>query len=541
MRIAAVVALLGAFGLWHPAPAAGEVPIARELADRARERGAVRVLVGLALEPAAVPSGPLGIAARQAHVAGAQQRVLERLRHSPRGAVRRLRALPYVSLEATPALLAELAAAPEVRSITRDRLLAPQLDLSVPHIGGDAALALGWDGEGTSVAVIDTGVDAAHPGLAGRVVEPACFSLEGDCPDGSTEQVGPGAGVHCDWAVGCFHGTHVAGIVAGDHATWRGVAPAAEVVSVQVFSAFSGADCENAGEDPCALAWTSDVARGLEYVLSLTATRAVAAANLSLGFGGYGSQLACDTDPLNAPLVDAIAALRAAGVASVVSSGNDGLTGGLSAPACLSDAVSVGATDVADAVAVFSNSAPFLDLLAPGVAIASSVPPDLLGFTWGVASGTSMAAPHVAGAFALLRQASPYATLAALETALATTGAPVLDPRNGVTTPRIDVAAALAASAPRCANGVDDDGDGLTDFPADPGCRDPVWDVEDPACQNGVDDDGDGGIDHDGVPPDEACVGAPWRRSETGCGLGSELALALPLLAALRQRRRPRA
>jgi hypothetical protein len=116
-----------------------------------------------------------------------------------------------------------------------------------------------------------------------------------------------------------------------------------------------------------------------------------------------------------------------------------------------------------------------------------------------------------------------------------------------------------------CDNGGDDDGDGLADYPADPGCRDAARDFEDPQCQNGIHDDGDGLVDFDGgesihgacaggtcppgvsdpdgdgvADPDPQCVGRPYRNNErptSSCGLGLELVLLLPGLAALRARR----
>jgi hypothetical protein len=105
-----------------------------------------------------------------------------------------------------------------------------------------------------------------------------------------------------------------------------------------------------------------------------------------------------------------------------------------------------------------------------------------------------------------------------------------------------------------CDDGLDNDGDGAVDYGADPGCKNALSNFEAPACQNGLDDDGDGKIDFDGgaaanggvplAPADPECPTA-WHHKEnaaSGCGLGSELLLALPLLAALsRRRRRPRA
>lgn len=98
----------------------------------------------------------------------------------------------------------------------------------------------------------------------------------------------------------------------------------------------------------------------------------------------------------------------------------------------------------------------------------------------------------------------------------------------------------MLASPGACDDGIDNDGDGLTDAGEDPGCATVASPRENPACDNGLDDDGDGGVDWLGNPPDPECVGQPWREKEQieGCGLGAELALLLPLLAALRRDRR---
>jgi hypothetical protein len=94
-----------------------------------------------------------------------------------------------------------------------------------------------------------------------------------------------------------------------------------------------------------------------------------------------------------------------------------------------------------------------------------------------------------------------------------------------------------------CANGLDDDGDGATDHPADPGCQDALSTIENPQCDDGLDNDADGRIDWDGGPaggtPDPTCGGRGYgmRERSANCGLGFELALVLPLLAALRRRR----
>jgi hypothetical protein len=192
----------------------------------------------------------------------------------------------------------------------------------------------------------------------------------------------------------------------------------------------------------------------LERVYDLRDTYRVAAVNMSLGGGRYDDQAFCDSQ--NGARKAAIDQLRSAGIAVVIAAGNGGYTGSMSAPACISSAISVGSTDdgslstVADRLSSFSNSAPFLNLLAPGNAITSSVPG---GFA--VFAGTSMAAPHVTGAWALMKQRKPLAVVTEILNAFAATGAQVTDGRpvnlaagdtiTGVVKPRIDIATAINA------------------------------------------------------------------------------------------------
>jgi hypothetical protein len=118
-----------------------------------------------------------------------------------------------------------------------------------------------------------------------------------------------------------------------------------------------------------------------------------------------------------------------------------------------------------------------------------------------------------------------------------------------VDTPYIVTALALAPY-PECSDGRDDDGDGLVDWPADPGCRDATASTESPICQDGIDNDGHPGIDFDGgaaanggVPlaaPDPQCR-TPWAREGAGCGLGAEMTLILVAAERLANRSRRRA
>lgn len=132
-------------------------------------------------------------------------------------------------------------------------------------VQADQAWTEGFDGTGQTVAIVDSGVDAAHPMLAGKVVDEACFSSNASCPNGRTQQSGTGSATPCSYTEdACGHGTHVAGIAAG---SWPseglfGVARGARIIAVQVFSRFtSTADC-SPQTTPCALAYTSDIIAG---------------------------------------------------------------------------------------------------------------------------------------------------------------------------------------------------------------------------------------------------------------------------------------
>ena len=421
------------------------------LHDRARAEGEVRVLVELALPSGRVAESALASQARTAYrqeIIDTASRVLSRLATHQHRVLRRYQTSPLIALSVGPSALTALdASGLPVKRVIEDRIHKPVLIDSVPLIGADLAWDLGFDGAGRVVAVIDSGVDSTHPFLAGKVVEEACYSTTSGsysttlCPNGADQQVGPGAGVNCQLeAQGCWHGTHVAGIVAGDGTSLDlpifGVGRGASLMSVQVFSQINSfLDC--GGSPPCLGAFTSDILAALERVYDLRTTYDFAAVNMSLGGGLFGS--ACDDEPYK-PFIDN---LRAVGIATVVASGNDGATNQLSAPACVSSAVSVGATTKDDQVASYSNVAPFMSLFAPGDEIISSYPDS----QFAIASGTSMAAPHVAGAWAILKQAAPTASVDEILQSLTSTGVMITDPRagTGTTLPRIQVDLALGA------------------------------------------------------------------------------------------------
>ena len=413
------------------------------LRDRVSGNGRVRLIVELRIETEPGIKGLEGIQAYRDSIASTQQAVANTL-SAETTTLATMESLPLMIVEVDRAGLEELAASEHVVRVMEDRQEFLAVTDTVPLIGATELINQGIDGHGYAVAVLDTGVEASHPFLGGRVVAEACFSRtvpgmsESLCPNGNEQQVGPGAASNCPSHIpGCDHGTHVAGTAAGLSNIDSGVAPGANIVAVQIFSEGTGACPPDM--DECITTWVSDTIRALEWVHSVAAEYNIAAVNMSLGGISFTDQATCDEDQFARKY--AIDQLLAAGVVTVAASGNESTKDSMIAPACISSVVSVGATDNADAVADFSNSTPFLSLLAPGVDIDSSVRDGL----YGLKSGTSMSTPHVAGAIALLRSAAPDATGPEIVDALRSTGLMVTDPANGVTTPRIQIVAAYEA------------------------------------------------------------------------------------------------
>lgn len=440
--VLALTALASGAPAGHADTPAGEGPVlGRGLVKQIRDEKKVRSIVELR------PGHPVSGVASAVERASAGAKVLESAESGS-----------FFVAEVDAAALAELRKDARVKAVYADRLSVPHLARSTKVIGSDVANAAGWTGSGSTVAVLDMGIDGDHPFLAGRVVDQACFSTTDPgsgavslCPGGLDTQSGPGAadtGIRLCMAGAvnqCGHGTHVAGIAAGlrvPGAPSDGVAPGAKVLPIQVFSRIdSAATCASVGVPaPCFVSYTSDQKLALEYVTRMAKTHNIASVNLSLG-GGHPYTAHCDADPEAAALKSEFDALLEQGVAPVVAAGN-GVPGntGVTSPACVSSAVAVGATDNADQVADFSNRGPLLDLFAPGADITSSVPDD----TYAALSGTSMSAPHVAGSFAVLKQAYPALDAARILELLRETGRQVA---SGV--PRIDLAQATSAAAKR--------------------------------------------------------------------------------------------
>ncbi|HTG32781.1 MAG TPA: S8 family serine peptidase [Thermoanaerobaculia bacterium] len=420
--------------LESPAPASSRPVVRKELREKAASTGAARVIVQLAapFSPEGRLAAGQALAQRQA-IGSAQDAALEKLAGQKVKLHARYQHMPFLALEVDAAALDLLASLPEVTGIQEDRFEKPLLASSNVVIGSGVAWSKGLTGAGKVIAVLDTGVDKNHPyfssGAHNKVVSEACYSsnIPGDyyswtslCPGGVAESTASGSGMNCSASINsdCQHGTHVAGIAAGNDGVGPnfGVARDADLISIQVFSA----ECYTSGGGCYLGAWLSDELKGLERVYALAGTYDIAAVNVSIGNDySYSDRASCDT--YNPALKAAIDNLRSIDIATVGAAGNGSGYYSFYPPACISSAISVGATDDDDQVASFSPVGPAVDLMAPGVSITSSVP----GGGTATLNGTSMAAPHVAGAWAILRQEHPSASVSEILAILRATAVPV--------------------------------------------------------------------------------------------------------------------
>lgn len=418
-----------------PEPSAEEVgqadPETDALMVKALDEGKVSVLVVLNVPDA--PDSKTGTGGEKPEMlyAAAQDTLMTALGDANVEEVYSYRNFPLIAMRVDAAALRVLLRNPLVAAVQEDHMDFLALSDSNSIIGADQAASAGFNGAGTTVAIIDTGVQSTHPFLGGRVVNGACFSGGGGyaattCPNGSSVQYGVAGGEACT-RPDCEHGTHVAGITAGYSDTMSGVAPGANIIAYNVFSWHSSYGL---------VTYESDYIKALDDVYYLHTSYNISSVNMSLGGGGYTTY--CDS--VRPATKKAIDRLRKVNIATVIASGNNGYINAISAPACISTAVSVGSTDKSDSVSDFSNYDSNLSLLAPGGSIYSSIP----GSSYATMSGTSMAAPHVTGAWAVLRQAFPTKSVSSTLSILKSTGTPVKDWRNKKVKPRISLADALS-------------------------------------------------------------------------------------------------
>ena len=239
-----------------------------------------------------------------------------------------------------------------------------------------------FTGAGVSAYIIDTGIRYSHREFEGRAVK----GWDAFAADPTDTVLGYDGSGDCDG-----HGTHVAGTVGGKT---FGVAKKVRLVGVRVLN------CAGYGSD-------ADVIAGMDWVAKNATLPA--SANMSLG-----DVVPTKTMGTNGPVDDAVKALVASGVTLAVAAGNGWGNGTIGADACMfpisnvPEAITVAATTATDARTTWTNYGACIDVFAPGASVLSSTFDN--DSSSGTKSGTSMAAPHVAGVAALVLQQAPGAT-----------------------------------------------------------------------------------------------------------------------------------
>ena len=341
--------------------------------------------------------------------------------------------------------LGRLRSLPGVREVLPTASYAPQATSSAQQIGAPAlwGSALDTAGQGVRIGIIDSGIDPSH-----RYFDPTGYTMPAGFPKGQQRftnaklivaRVFAPKSATAPSARLAFseddssHGTHVAGIAAGNADTptgqgrVSGVAPRAYLGNYKVFVQTNVGLSQNANSPAIVAAIEAAVADGMDVI----------------NFSGGEPEI----EPSRDIVALALDAAAAAGVVPVVAAGNDYNdfgAGTVSSPANSSGAISVGAVEIGGSPltrrhAEFSSVGPTTisarlkpDVLAPGVDVLSSVP----GGGWAEFSGTSMAAPHVAGAAALLRQRHPDWTVEQIKSALVQSGVDSVVDEDRVADPR---------------------------------------------------------------------------------------------------------
>jgi len=464
-----------------------------------------------------LPAGTgLRIEERKVRVQEAQQSVLNEVGDHLQVAYR-YQFIPALAGRVNRAALEILEAHPQVKSVFLDQGIEGHLAESVPFINADQVQnQLGFTGEGITVAVLDTGINANHLDLSDNIAPGAYHFLDQGVTTGAGAPEVNG------------HGSNVAGIItSGGVVNPVGVAPDCDILAVKVLKDVDGL-CGGQSTG-----WVSDWAAGVDYVLEhKNDYENLCAINMSLGTLDTYTACPCDDVGTYTQMMAAAAdAAKGCGITLFASSGNNGLCA-VSSPACLSSVVSVGAVydqdygrepdsgtyaafgtgwpdcyddpAVPDMMCCFSNHhfcQDLLDLLAPGRNITSAWCGG--NNSWSTYTGTSQACPHCTGVAALMAEVRDFAPPLSPDEVASTmrdTGVSVIiDGECGfpLFKKRVDALAAVTAATPLAS-----------------GCFEFICngDFEDPPGFNdaGTSDPHDQG--QDSLP------GCCWRRYETFTG-----------------------
>ena len=296
------------------------------------------------------------------------------------------------------------------------------------------AWSLGYKGAGATVAIIDQGVNLDHPYFKDKIVDGYCYvevTSALRCPNGTREQ--SGAAAASQRKIGSIfltdedHGNMVAGLVAGNPTAEApgGVAPDAKILMANVDLTLNG------------------ILAALRYIKERREALNIVA--LSMSWGGYFTEiprswLQCDTNPQLAELATLLTDLRKAGVMPFASAGNTPTLEVATSvfPSCLKDVVAVASVNNKNEISWYVTMSSKVELLAPDYARSANT------FSYIQSSGTSAAAPVVAGSFAVLRQAFPNSSPEQILSVMKSTGIKINDViRKNI--PMVDMKSAITA------------------------------------------------------------------------------------------------
>ena len=312
-------------------------------------------------------------------------------------------------------------------TVYEDKLHRPSLASSVNVVFPNQSTSA-YSGAGQTVVILDTGVNKNHSFLSGAVISAAeaCFSNAPNdpnfvslCPNGQASMIGTGAAAACDSSVAaCAHGTQMAGVIAGQGANFSGVGTSTTIIPIQIYAQSNDElVCGDISLTPCLTTSTSDIISALDYINSIKNSHSIAAVNISAATTiTYQGQ--CDGQEPSS-YISAISDLTASNIAVIASSGNGAQANEMASPACIEDVIAVAATDDNDVAWSLNNRNSELDFFAPGVSVTTSSLPNN---SFSVVSGTSVAAAHVSGAWAVMKSKSPAATVASIKNTLTNTG-----------------------------------------------------------------------------------------------------------------------